>query len=240
MTALVLSCEHGGNHVPRDLRRCFAGDEEVLQGHRGLDIGALDLFKKLVPLAAESTSATLSRLCIELNRSEDHPRLFSAYTRDLGAERKQELLNFHRAYRSEFTSRIRQRVSRKEQVVHVAVHSFTPVLDGVQRTMDIGLLYDLSRASERAFCLAWRKALHYRAPRLVVRMNQPYKGTSDGFPTLLRTDFPRHYAGIELEVNQRFANRGRMDPAVVSALRDTLAEVLNAVGSTDRPGRANS
>lgn len=240
MNALFLSCEHGGNDVPRDLRRCFSGNEEVLQTHRGLDIGALDLFKKLVPLAAESTSATLSRLCIELNRSEHHPKLFSTCTRDLGAERKQELLDFHRAYRSAFTARIKQRIAAKEHVVHVAVHSFTPVLDGVKRTMDIGLLYDSSRANERAFCLAWRKALHHRAPHLVVRMNQPYKGTSDGFPTLLRSVFPRNYAGIELEVNQRFAKHGRMAPAIVGALRDTLAEVLNAEGPTARSARPNS
>ncbi len=226
MTALFLSCEHGGNDVPPDLRHCFPGDEEVLRTHRGLDIGALDIFRQLAPLAAESTSATLSRLCIELNRSEHHPRLFSAYTRDISAERKQELLDLHRSYRSEFTARIKQRVAAKEDVVHVAVHSFTPVLDGVKRSMDIGLLYDPSRANERAFCMAWRKALHASAPHLVVRMNQPYKGTSDGFPTHLRTVFPKHYAGIELEVNQRFASNGRMDPVIAVILRETLQNVL--------------
>jgi len=232
MTSLFLSCEHGGNDVPRDLRRCFTGDEDVLKTHRGLDIGALDLFKKLVPLATESTSATLSRLCIELNRSEHHPKLFSAYTRNIDPSRKQELLEFHRAYRKAFTSLIKQRIAKKAEVVHIAVHSFTPVFEGVKRTMDIGLLYDPSRASERAFCMAWRKALHHRAPHLTVRMNQPYKGTSDGFSTHLRTVFPQRYAGIELEVNQRFASNGRMDPALVNALYGTLAEVLNEKGPT--------
>lgn len=231
MTTLVLSCEHGGNDVPPDLRHCFAGDEEVLRTHRGLDIGALDLFKKLVPLAEESTSATLSRLCIELNRSEHHPKLFSVYTRDLNAARKQELLNFHRAYRSGFTTLIKQRIVAKENVVHVAVHSFTPVLDGVKRTMDIGLLYDPSRSNERAFCMAWRRVLHVHAPQLVVRMNQPYKGTSDGFPTHLRSVFPKNYAGLELEVNQRFAVDGRMDKAVAEILRDSLHETLSSVGT---------
>ena len=231
MTTLVLSCEHGGNDVPPDLHHCFAGDEEVLRTHRGLDIGALDLFKKLVPLAEVSTSATLSRLCIELNRSEHHPKLFSVYTRDLDAARKQELLNFHRAYRSGFTALIKQRIVAKEEVVHVAVHSFTPVLDGVKRTMDIGLLYDPSRSNERAFCMAWRKALHTRAPQLVVRMNQPYKGTSDGFPTHLRSVFPKNYAGIELEVNQRFAVDGRMEKAITRVIRESLQETLSSLGT---------
>ena len=30
MNALFLSCEHGGNDVPADLRRCFTGDEDIL------------------------------------------------------------------------------------------------------------------------------------------------------------------------------------------------------------------
>jgi predicted N-formylglutamate amidohydrolase len=232
MTALFLSCEHGGNDVPRDLRRCFTGDEEVLQTHRGLDIGALDLFKQLLPLAAESTFATLSRLCIELNRSEGHPQLFSTYTRGLDAVRKQELLRFHRAYRGEFAGCIKQQIAMRENVVHIAVHSFTPMLDGVKRTVDIGLLYDPSRTNERAFCMAWRKALQRHAPDLTVRMNRPYKGTSDGFPTHLRTVFPEHYVGIELEVNQRAAAHGRMERSIVSAIKATLAEVLNGEVAT--------
>ncbi|MEO5585626.1 MAG: N-formylglutamate amidohydrolase [Flavobacteriales bacterium] len=234
MTTLVLSCEHGGNDVPPDLRHCFAGDEGVLLTHRGMDIGALDLFKHLVPMAAESTSATLSRLCIELNRSEHHPNLFSAFTRELDPARKKELLNFHRAYRSEFTALIKQRIVAKEDVVHIAVHTYTPVLDGVKRTMDIGLLYDPSQANERTFCLAWRKVLRARAPQLVVRMNQPYKGTSDGFPTHLRPVFPKNYAGIELEVNQRFAVDGRMDKALTAIIREALSEVLGNTGTKAR------
>ena len=76
MTVLFLSCEHGGNEVPQELQSCFIGHADVLESHRGLDIGALDLFQRLVPVAEETTSATLSRLCIELNRSEGHPQLF--------------------------------------------------------------------------------------------------------------------------------------------------------------------
>jgi predicted N-formylglutamate amidohydrolase len=228
MTTLFLSCEHGGNELPADLRSLFSGERDVLDSHRGLDIGALDLFKHLVPLAAFSMHATISRLCIELNRSEHHPQLFSRFTKGLPTARKQQLLAFHRNYRNAFTDALRQRMANPEDVVHVAVHSFTPVLDGERRTMDIGLLYDPSRQAERAFCMAWRKALLARMPALTVRMNRPYKGTSDGFPTSLRRLFPKHYAGIELEVNQRFATNGRMDRELVQAIRASLESVLGS------------
>lgn len=223
---LLLSCEHGGNHVPLALRPCFKGYEDVLRTHRGLDIGALDLFRKLAPLAAFSTCATRSRLCIELNRSEHHPHLFSAFTRSLPPAGKQELLAFYRSYRGAFEQQVAERIAAGTEVVHVAVHSFTPVLNGVQRTMDIGLLYDPARPMEKAFCKAWGQAIRQRVPRLSVRMNQPYKGTSDGFPTSLRKAFPAHYAGIELEVNQRFATGVRMANAITHTLRESLIEVL--------------
>lgn len=226
MTALFLSCEHGGNEVPPALKHCFAGHAAILRTHRGYDIGALDLFRTLAPLAQETAHATLSRLCIELNRSEGHPRQFSDFTKTLPGREKEKLLHFWHNYREDFTMRIRACIKGGRPVLHVAVHSFTPVLHGVERTMDIGLLYDPARPGERAFCMAWRKALQRHAPELTVRMNQPYKGISDGFPTALRHLFPQRYAGMELEVNQKFAKSNKMDTRIANALRTSLADVL--------------
>ncbi len=230
MTALLLSCEHGGNEVPPELAGCFRGHQDVLRTHRGYDIGALNLYRELRPLARESSYSTLSRLCIEMNRSEGHRQLFSAYTRDLDPVRKAQLLATYRAYRQAITNAIQTRIAGGNTVVHVAVHSFTPVLDGVERKLDIGLLYDPARAREKAFCTAWRRAMERRLPHLVVRMNQPYKGIADGLPTALRKAFPSHYAGVELEVNQRFATNDRMDRQLTAALHDSLAEVLDQGG----------
>ena len=228
MSVLFLSCEHGGNEVPKHLRQCFAGQEAVLETHRGLDIGARDLFRHIAPLAEESTETTLSRLCIEMNRSEGHRQLFSRFTKGLPEAEKAELLGLHRTYWGGFTERIKERITGGSGVIHVAVHSFTPVLDGVRRSLDIGLLYDPSREVEKAFCLTWRKAIRSRMPALTVRMNQPYKGTSDGFPTALRRQFSQHYAGIELEVNQRFAAHGRMDKKLSTVLHGSLSEAMAA------------
>ena len=228
MTALLLSCEHGGNEVPANLRACFTGDEEVLKTHRGMDLGALNLFQTLAPLAQHSQYATRSRLCIELNRSAHHPRLFSPYMHNLPVAEKEKLLRFYHQYRDEFTQHVQQYIRQGKPVVHVAVHSFTPVLDGMERTMDIGLLYDPTRRAEKSFCAAWQKALNKLYPALKVRMNKPYKGTSDGFPTALRRTFPQHYAGIELEVNQRFVKERRMDKEVAHALHDSLRDVLRS------------
>ena len=86
---------------------------------------------------------------------------------------------------------------------HLSVHSFTPVMEGVERDADIGILYDPSRPLAVRWAAAWESALQSLAPAWRVRHNYPYLGTDDGHTTELRAVFgPDSYVGIELEINQ--------------------------------------
>src|SRR5690606_41948935 len=69
---LVITCEHGGNFVPKKYQPLFKKQETVLQTHRGFDPGTLDLFQYLKPLSHFSIFSDTSRLLIELNRSLHH------------------------------------------------------------------------------------------------------------------------------------------------------------------------
>jgi predicted N-formylglutamate amidohydrolase len=103
------------------------------------------------------------------------------------------------------------------------VHSFTPVLDGVVRRTDVGVLYDPRRPGERDLALELRRRLR-AAHDWRVRLNDPYRGNADGLTTTLRRRFPENrYWGIELEVNQRLVKRS---PARWFRLQQTLAKVL--------------
>ncbi|HQO04445.1 MAG TPA: N-formylglutamate amidohydrolase, partial [Spirochaetota bacterium] len=53
MRALLLTCEHGGNIIPEGFRPLFTGDRNVLNSHRGYDIGALEAAR----LLADGTGA---------------------------------------------------------------------------------------------------------------------------------------------------------------------------------------
>jgi predicted N-formylglutamate amidohydrolase len=224
---LFLSCEHGGNEVPAAYRPWFKGAKAVLGSHRGIDIGALDLFEHLRSLASASVSNRLSRLCIEFNRSEGSEQWFSEYTASLPPHLQEPLIQAYMEYRNGFAESVQQAIHGGHQVVHVSVHSFTPVLDGVERDCDIGLLFDPKHANEKHFCQAWHDGLVRRAPGLRVRMNYPYKGTSDGFTRTLRKHFsPAPYSGIEIEVNQRFAFKDRMHEDIKNVVYASLAELL--------------
>ncbi|WP_299821952.1 N-formylglutamate amidohydrolase [uncultured Pontibacter sp.] len=206
MLKLLLTCEHGGNQVPVAYQSLFQEHQEELKSHQGYDIGALELFRELEDLGDISFYAETSRLLVELNRSLHHKRLFSDYTRYLADSDKNFILkNYYYPYRDKVEQLVHDFVMAGRTVLHIAIHSFTPVLNGEERHADIGLLYDPKRKREQAFCREWRQALYKGSPELLVRNNYPYLGISDGLPTYLRKRFKEdEYLGIELEVNQKF------------------------------------
>jgi len=209
MLKLLLTCEHGGNQIPPAYEHLFEGHETVLQTHKGYDIGALDLFNSMQAVADVSFYSETSRLLVELNRSVNHPRLFSDYSRNLPDKEKAKILKeYYRPYRDKVEDMVHDLVSAGRRVLHVSVHSFTPELNGEERQADIGLLYDPKRKREQEFCRHWKAALLQQDKELNVRFNYPYLGIADGFTTYLRRKFKAdQYVGVELEVNQKFAEK---------------------------------
>ncbi|MBO5532968.1 MAG: N-formylglutamate amidohydrolase [Fibrobacter sp.] len=90
------------------------------------------------------------------------------------------------------------------EIIHLGIHSFTPELNGKVRNADIGILYDPSRPQECELAQVIKAEIKRLYPAMKVRFNYPYKGTSDGLTTTLRKKFGSRYAGIEIEINQKF------------------------------------
>jgi len=229
--ALVVSCEHGGRRVPARYRAVLAGAGRALGSHRGWDPGALALARDLARAQdAPLLACTTSRLLVDTNRSERHPRVFSEWTRGLPRAERDELLErWWRPHRAAVEDAVRARSSGRRTVLHLSVHSFAARWAGRPRSVDVGLLYDPRRPGERAFAAAWSAHLAARRPELRVRRNRPYLGTADGLTTHLRGRFgDRRYLGIELEVSQRFtlgdpARWRRLRRDLVRSLAETLA-----------------
>lgn len=208
---LLLSCEHGGNHVPTEYQDLFVGAEQVLVTHRGYDLGIVAFARQLAEqLQAPLHLAEVTRLLVELNRSSGHPVLFSEFTRHLGEHERRLLLErYYFPYRSSVIQTIDQLLSCYGRVCHVSLHSFTPQLNGELRNADIGLLYDPGRRLERDFCVGWQRKILQQAGGWRVRRNYPYRGTADSFVTFLRRRYPAEaYLGLELELNQQWPVQG--------------------------------
>ncbi len=221
---LLVSCEHGGNRVPKKYAPRFAGAADVLATHRGFDLGALAVARAFGRrLGVSPFTATTTRLVVDLNRSPGNPTVFSAYMRGLEDEQRAAALAKHYwPYRKAVEDAVAAAVAAREAVLHVSAHSFTPVLRGEVRNCDVGFLYDPRRRGEVRFVEAWYAALDAAAPELVLRRNYPYRGVSDALVTQLRRRYgSRGYIGMELEVNQKHVG-GRGWRALVAVLAATL------------------
>jgi predicted N-formylglutamate amidohydrolase len=219
----LLTCEHASRDVPDEFREAFARAGAVMDSHRAWDPGALGVFSALAPDHADHASrGRATRLLVDLNRSLHHPRLFSEFTRRLPREVRDRIVDhWWRPFRDEAESVVAAWRADGLPVVHLSVHSFTPVLDGHARTADIGLLYDPRRAAELGLARRCRDLLADRG--WSVRLNYPYRGVADGHTTAMRRRHPEGFAGFELEINQRLFEDAAVERALIVDLDATLA-----------------
>lgn len=223
---LMLTCEHASNKLPAAFNKFVPAD--VQKTHRAYDIGALQVFRKLVKFAKPefSCEGKFSRLFVDLNRTITNKSAFSEYyekleASDMAAAKKMKASAI--AYWMEYREKIEEFVAKNVNtdkksvgkkgekgaasnaaVVHLGIHSFTPALNGKVRNADIGILYDPARPLERKYAQVIKDEIKRLYPHMKVRFNYPYKGTSDGLTTTLRKKFGPRYVGIEIEMNQKF------------------------------------
>jgi len=198
--ALLITAEHASRCVPPAFADCLVGQDKLLDTHRAWDVGTAELAAELsARLRAPLLMGEITRLLVDLNRCEHHRQCFSDWSRRLDRERKAQLLDrYHRPYWRRFG----EHVERTNRLIHLACHSFTPILHGVVRSTDLGLLYDPQRAPEREWARGLLECLRRKFSGLRVHANQPYRGTSNGIGQQYRgRSKPHRLISVELEIN---------------------------------------
>ncbi|MEE8556938.1 MAG: N-formylglutamate amidohydrolase [Myxococcota bacterium] len=212
---VVVSCEHASNRVPPEMD----APPDLMALHIAWDVGALQVATRLArSLQAPLHKGEYSRLLVDLNRGEESSRLIRRvsdghpipFNRGLTPDEADRRIRlFHRPYRRAIEADVKRIVERRGRCVHLAIHSFTPALQGKVRGNDLGLLYDPHRHPEVDLVREMRDLLAERTG-MVVWLNRPYSGTADGIQPPLRARYaPERFVGIELEMNQRHASDER-------------------------------
>jgi predicted N-formylglutamate amidohydrolase len=212
--------------VPPPIRPSPA-ERAVLATHWGYDIGAWAVTRAAASaLGAPAIGGRWSRLVADLNRRVDDPTFaresaggvrVSWNTALSPAARAARAVEIHAPYHAALDRLLAARIARGCRPLLVAVHTFTPVLDGRSRPFDAGVLYDADRGP------AVRVASVLRRAGLTVRYNEPYSGRAGMMYAVDR--HARHYglACIELELNQALFGRAaaaeRLGRLVAASLR---------------------
>ncbi len=231
---IFFTCEHAKNDIPQKYKNLFKSKTKVLQTHRGFDHGAKEIGKAFGDFFnAPVIYGKYSRLVIDLNRSQSHKTLFSEMTKALPKSEKLELLKlYHRPHWEEIENLISTKIKKGYVVLHIGVHSFTPVLFNEVRNAEIGILYNSTRAKEAKLAIDWQKEIRQKS-QLRVRRNYPYDGKMDGLSSGMRKKFSaQNYLGFEIEVNHAILNNKNDIREVSSLLKETLKVTIDNLKNT--------
>jgi predicted N-formylglutamate amidohydrolase len=231
VTGLVLSCEHASWTLPPGID--LGVPPAVLRSQAGWDHGALDIANQLSEAVGLPVHAgAFSRMFVDLNRHAGHPDVvpevsYGAVVPGNAAltagDRAARIAGFHAPYWDAVRRDVTARILDRGSVLHFSSHSFDPALDPVQRTYEVGVLYDPGHALEAQ--LAERLMFQLRGAGLDVRANQPYHGLGPAICTSLREELGEHYAGIQFETSHAVTYR----PGGCARVADAVAAFLEAL-----------
>lgn len=228
---ILITCDHATNRVPQDVNGGDLGiAAEDMNRHIAFDVGAAGLSVALADrLGAAAILSNFSRLVIDPNRGEDDPTLLMrlydgtiipANRHADAAEVERRLATLYRPYHAALA----EMAARRNDTVIVAIHSFTPRLNGRGlRPWHVGVLHShLDSRLSRALIVRLQAE-----PDLCVGDNEPYDGHLPGDAVdrhALQTG--RHNTLIELrndlirDADHQAAWADRLAPIIAAAVKD--------------------
>lgn len=226
----LLIGDHAGNRVPQALAD-LGLDAEALTAHIALDIGVAELGAILADrLGATFIRQAYSRLVIDCNRSPDAADSIACVSDgrpipgNVGispADRDERRAAIFDPYHAAIDRCLATMLAREVAPIVVSLHSFTPVMNGLRRPWEIGVLHD---GANDGFALAVLAALR-RDSTFSVGDNEPYRMDGTDY-TVPHHAFRRRLPYVEIEVRQdMLATRmDEMAATVAAALRAAAAE----------------
>jgi predicted N-formylglutamate amidohydrolase len=228
-SSFLLIGDHAGRTMPAMLGSLGLGEAD-LDRHIAWDIGVAGLGRRLaVTLDACFIEQIYSRLVIDCNRAADSDEACVSVSdgtpvpgnMGLGvAERAERLRAIHMPYQAAVAAELARRDAGGRLTILVSLHSFTPVMGGVARPWDVGVLYDRGSI---AFALALLDRFRAMGDR-VVGDNEPYR-MDDTDHSVPRHAYEAGRPYAEMEIRQDHL----ADVAGQAAWSNWLAGALRAV-----------
>ncbi len=228
----LVTCDHAANTVPHEVNSgTLELPESEMARHIAFDLGAKGVALRLAEcLDGPFVCANFSRLVIDPNRGLDDPTLIMKLydgtiipaNHPMPERERQRRID---AYWQPYHTAYETLASRRDDTVIVAIHSFSPKLNGrAPRPWEIGVLH----AGECALGPALIKRLQQEAD-LCVGDNEPYAGHLPG-DAVDQHALQKGRPNVLIELRHDVIETPAQQQAWAERLAPILAEVLAETG----------
>ena len=242
----LVICDHASNRVPRAMKD-LGLKRAMLKKHIGWDIGAEDASLHISrELDMPAVLAQYSRLVVDLNRAplhnecivetSDHIRI-PANAGLSKKERERRIREIYWPYQNKLGKQVDRLVSKGQIPVLLAIHSFTPEMDGVKRPWHISILWNREEKIAKQVVREIRK----NHTGLLVGENQPYTLFGDRFTgsTISRHAEERNLPYVFVEFRQDLIDTKEKAAywaeILLQALRPVLENPETYLGRENKP-----
>ncbi len=225
---ILLVCDHASRTLPASLGD-MGLDPPARRCHLAVDIGAGTLTRELaVRLSVTAVLCEYSRLVVDCNRQLLDPGAFLEYgdgvvvpgNRNLRPEQKTQRSDaVYWPYHNAISAEIKRLQALGTPPAVLAIHSFTPVMNGAFRPWQMGILWDADKRLSEVFMKALREA------GFLVGDNEPYSGKA---PQDFTIDYHAEANGLPhvgIEIRQDLID----DEAGVAEITELLVGIIRTI-----------
>ncbi|PCH45225.1 MAG: N-formylglutamate amidohydrolase [Hyphomicrobiales bacterium] len=225
-------CEHASSHIPPEYEN-LGLQEAALTSHIAWDPGALLVTNRLrESFDACAVTGKISRLIYDCNRPPESPSAIPIESERCSIPGNQNLTDDQRIARIEacyrpFENVLENEISRLPATIGlVTIHSFTPVYNGRQRDVELGILHDDdSRFADAMLAVAAQHS------SFNVQRNQPYGPEHGVTHTLKRHGIKNGLLNVMLEIRNDHLQTPDACYSVADMLENWLADALDNYSS---------
>ncbi len=231
----LIACDHASNKVPPSVGGGSLGLSDADMGrHIAYDIGAAGVTRALADaLNAPAILSNFSRMVIDPNRGLDDPTLLMKLydgtviptnAKADAVEKARRVDAFYMPYHNAYA----ELAARQDDTVVIAVHSFTPRLNGRSpRPWHIGILHEFDDRLSNPLL-----ALLRDEPDLCVGDNEPYAGHLPG-DAVDRHALQKGRANALIELRNDLIETPEQQTAWANRLAPILTEALNRMDANN-------
>lgn len=225
---ILLVCDHAACQFPRVLGD-MGLDPFARRCHLAIDIGAGPLTEYLADrLGVTAVLAQYSRLVVDCNRELLDAGAFLEYADGIVVPGNRKLSEddknaraaaIYWPYHNAINTQIQRFLATGVRPAFIAVHSFTPVLNGKVRPWEIGVLWDKDQSLRDIFIE------QFSAAGFNVGDNEPYSGKAPADYTIDNHAEPSALPHLGIEIRQDLIN----DAAGIARLGNIMHKIIETI-----------